>query len=92
MALSLKFKLTRALALLVCMTAFTVSAHAENPFGIPSSGGEERCLQCHQGIEEISRSHPLKLGCTSCHGGNAASEDKDQAHATLIHDPEAGTG
>ena len=52
----------------------------------------EQCLECHEGIEEVSRSHPLKLGCTSCHGGNSESDDKDQAHATLIYDPDAKTG
>lgn len=99
MAPSLKLKLTLAVALLAGLTAFTVSTYAENPFGIPSfvapggpTGGEERCLQCHQGIEEVSRSHPLKMGCTDCHGGNGVSGYKDEAHATLIYDPEAGTG
>ena len=83
---SLKLKLTLAVALLICLTAFTVSTRAENSFGIPSfvapggpTGGEERCLQCHQGIEEISRSHPLPMGGTACHGGNGASEGKAEA-------------
>ena len=99
MAPSFKIKFTIGLAMVVLLAACTASAQAENPFGISGiapatgiTGFEEQCLQCHQGIEEISRSHPLNLGCTSCHGGNGASDDKDTAHATLIHDPEAGTG
>ncbi len=53
---------------------------------------QENCRLCHNGIEEISASHPLSLGCTVCHGGEALARDKDRAHATLIHDPAAGTG
>ena len=49
----------------------------------------ENCRLCHNGIEEISASHPLSLGCTVCHGGTADAQDKDRAHATLIHDPAA---
>ncbi len=92
----LKFKFTARLAVLFILFISTVSAHAENPAGVAATvgvtGNEERCLTCHQGIEEISRSHPLQLGCTSCHGGNGAAEDKVEAHATLIYDPAAGTG
>ncbi len=53
---------------------------------------QENCLNCHQGIEPTSESHPLNLGCTACHGGNGNAEDKDEAHATLIYDPAAKTG
>ena len=52
----------------------------------------ERCITCHDGIEEISASHPREFGCIVCHGGDADSIDKDEAHATLIYDPQAGTG
>ena len=96
MFVPLKLKSTIYLAVLSLLFGFAVCAHAENPAGVTTTigiiGNEERCLTCHEGIEEISRSHPLKLGCTSCHGGNAASEDKDEAHGTLIYDPAAGTG
>ncbi len=96
MAVPLKLKSTICLAVLLLLFGSTVSAHAENPAGMTATteitGLEERCLTCHEGIEEVSRSHPLKLGCTSCHGGNGASEDKNEAHATLIYDPAAGTG
>lgn len=48
------------------------------------TGKPELCLTCHQGIEEISPSHPLAtFGCVSCHGGNALALDADLAHAGL---------
>ena len=52
----------------------------------------ERCITCHDGISTISPSHPPEFGCTACHGGEPESIDKNQAHATLIYDPQAGTG
>jgi hypothetical protein len=52
----------------------------------------ERCLTCHDGIANVSPSHPPEFGCSVCHGGEPESIDKEQAHATLIYDPEAGTG
>ncbi len=52
----------------------------------------EKCLTCHDGIEQVSASHPREFGCTVCHGGNGNSVQKSDAHATLIFDPNAGTG
>jgi len=52
----------------------------------------ERCITCHDGIEEVSDSHPRNFGCTVCHGGDGNSVEKESAHATLIYDPDAGTG
>ena len=52
----------------------------------------ERCITCHNGISNVSSSHPPEFGCSVCHGGEPDSLDKDQAHATLIYDPAAGTG
>lgn len=47
-------------------------------------GKTERCLTCHIGIEEISRSHPVEaFGCTSCHGGDGLSLEKTQAHREM---------
>lgn len=44
----------------------------------------ELCLTCHDGIEEISPSHPIEtFGCVSCHGGNALALDKDLAHTGM---------
>ena len=53
---------------------------------------QEKCLTCHDGIEEVSASHPREFGCTVCHGGRGDTVDKEEAHATLIYDPDAGTG
>ena len=52
----------------------------------------ERCITCHDGISTVSSSHPPEFGCAICHGGEPESVDKNQAHATLIYDPLAGTG
>lgn len=52
----------------------------------------ERCITCHDGISAVSPSHPPEFGCAVCHGGEPESLDKNQAHATLIYDPQAGTG
>jgi hypothetical protein len=52
----------------------------------------ERCITCHDGISNVSSSHPPEFGCSVCHGGEPESLDKEQAHATLIYDPKAGTG
>ena len=52
----------------------------------------ERCITCHDGISAVSSSHPPEFGCVICHGGEPESVDKNQAHATLIYDPQAGTG
>ena len=58
-----------------------------------SSGAvREVCITCHDGIEPMSPSHPESMGCTVCHGGDPEALEKDAAHATLIHDPRAGTG
>ena len=52
----------------------------------------ERCITCHDGISSVSSSHPPEFGCAICHGGEPESVDKNQAHATLIYAPQAGTG
>ena len=53
---------------------------------------QEKCITCHDGIEAVSAGHPREFGCTVCHGGNGDSVDQEEAHATLIYDPNAGTG
>jgi hypothetical protein len=48
------------------------------------SGQPELCLTCHQGIEEISASHPTEaFGCVLCHGGDGLALDADLAHAGM---------
>ncbi len=52
----------------------------------------EKCITCHEGIEEVSASHPKEFGCTVCHGGDGNSAEKKQAHSTLIYDPDSSSG
>jgi len=52
----------------------------------------EKCVSCHRGISQIGKAHPLSFGCTVCHGGDGNSDDKEEAHLTLIYDPKAKTG
>ena len=94
MSAALKLKPIVCFAVLSFLIVSAICARAENSTGMDAgaTGLEERCLGCHRGIEEVSRSHPLKLGCIACHGGNGASSEKEEAHATLIYDPAAGTG
>jgi len=48
------------------------------------TGRPELCLTCHQGIEEISASHPQEaFGCVLCHGGDPLALDADLAHAAM---------
>ena len=49
------------------------------------AGGNEKCLTCHEGIEEISHNH--KFGCVKCHGGNANASDEKSAHAKMVSNP-----
>ena len=35
------------------------------------------CLECHHGVEPMHRSPAVVLGCTDCHGGDAAKGAKD---------------
>jgi hypothetical protein len=39
------------------------------------------CLQCHHGVEPMHKAEHVVLGCSDCHGGNAARGlTKEQAH------------
>jgi Cytochrome c554 and c-prime len=79
-----------SLALLAGL-AYAIYRQAESPLAHPISltptltGQPELCLTCHQGIEEISASHPVEaIGCVRCHGGDRLSLDPVEAHAGLI--------
>ena len=64
------------------------------PVPVSRLSGQERekCLTCHDGIEEVSASHPKSFGCTVCHGGDGQALEAEAAHAPMIYDPDAGTG
>jgi hypothetical protein len=53
--------------------------------GMPEvMGHPESCLVCHAATSGLSLYHsPLALGCSSCHGGNSSSIDKDLAHRDI---------
>jgi hypothetical protein len=53
---------------------------------VPTAFGRpERCLTCHQGIEQISPSHPVQaVGCIVCHGGQGLALTKTEAHRGLL--------
>jgi hypothetical protein len=38
------------------------------------------CVSCHVGVGDMHRSPNVRLGCTDCHGGNAAAFSKEAAH------------
>ncbi len=74
--------------LLLLLTVGTVIRDARQPEPISLTptltGRPELCLSCHEGIEEISPSHPQEaFGCVLCHGGDGLALDEDLAHATL---------
>jgi hypothetical protein len=72
------------LAVVVVALVREVGSPAPKSLTPTLTGQPELCLTCHEGIEEISASHPVAtFGCVSCHGGNALALDQDLAHATL---------
>jgi hypothetical protein len=45
----------------------------------------EQCLKCHVGIESMHRRGTFQLGCTDCHGGDAAATTVEKAHVQPRH-------
>src|SRR5512138_2000733 len=71
--------LISAIAVLVQLNAPTAKSITPTLTNKP-----ELCLTCHDGIEEISPSHPVQtFGCVICHGGHALALDKNLAHSGL---------
>lgn len=46
------------------------------------------CVACHKGVGDPHAKDTLRLGCTDCHGGNAAAVSKLRAHVAARY-PEA---
>ena len=45
----------------------------------------EGCLACHSAVTGLEGAHaPARIGCASCHGGDARSRDKTVAHAGMV--------
>ncbi len=76
-----------ALLLLLVLVAAWLRQESRPPVVqiVPTlTGRPELCLTCHDGIEEISASHPVAaFGCTTCHGGDGLALDADLAHAGM---------
>ncbi|MBI4848222.1 MAG: hypothetical protein HY808_06535 [Nitrospirae bacterium] len=53
---------------------------------IKPATGSDKCLTCHEGIEEISAGHN-KISCAECHGGNAGATDIKAAHSGMVSNP-----
>jgi hypothetical protein len=49
------------------------------------ASGSEKCLACHDGIEEISPNH--RFGCVKCHGGDTNASDEKAAHKNMVSNP-----
>jgi hypothetical protein len=48
----------------------------------------EKCVECHNPSTEMSSWHSYeRIGCVSCHGGNAMESDETAAHAGMINIP-----
>lgn len=51
-------------------------------------GRAEGCLVCHGQMTGFTESHnPAALGCSSCHGGNPFSAEKQTAHSGMFNIP-----
>src|SRR5438034_5692703 len=74
---------TAAVLLLVALSiaAQYKSAQTQSAADEKSRG----CVTCHKNIEPMHASPAVKLGCTDCHGGNAAATTKDAAHVKPLH-------
>lgn len=71
-------------AVIVWAVARETSSPAPKSITPTLTGKPELCLTCHDGIEEISASHPIDaFGCVTCHGGDALALDADLAHTEL---------
>jgi len=53
---------------------------------IRTAKGSEKCLSCHEGIEDISAGHK-DLTCTGCHGGDAKADEEKGAHKNMVSNP-----
>jgi cbb3-type cytochrome c oxidase subunit III len=68
---------------------------------VPALRVTDRCVTCHVGMSEtgvsgstVVQAHkpvvhdPAEFGCTTCHGGQGAATDKDEAHGNVHFWPE----
>ncbi len=51
----------------------------------PAEPVKDGCLDCHEGIEEVSASHPMdRFACVTCHRGDMTTLDKEKAHEGML--------
>ena len=63
---------------------FFVSCQSERN-KISESLIKETCLDCHKDYIGLTGSHdPAKIGCSSCHLGNAKEKDKEKSHLGMV--------
>jgi hypothetical protein len=83
----------------VTILAFCVAAGAlarrEGVVAAPAADEKSQeksrgCVTCHNPIEPMHASGAVRLGCTDCHGGDAAATTKAAAHVKPAH-PEVWT-
>ncbi len=75
-----------ALLLFALVATWWINSRQPKPVElIPTlTGKPEYCLTCHNGLQEISPSHPVKtFGCVICHGGERLALNADLAHSTM---------
>jgi len=53
---------------------------------ITEENKQDGCIQCHQGIESIGKSHS-DLACDDCHQGNPDGVSKEEAHVGIYENP-----
>lgn len=51
----------------------------------PAEPVKDGCMSCHEGIEEVSASHPMdRFACVTCHRGDQTTLDKELAHEGML--------
>lgn len=64
------------------LIVFLLAVACQSPPPEPITDG---CLSCHEGIEEVSASHPMeRFACVTCHRGDQTTVDKEIAHAGML--------
>ncbi len=75
-----------AILLVALLVAWWSTSRTPRPIALtPTLTGQvEYCLTCHNDLQEISPSHPVKtFGCVICHGGERLALNADLAHSSM---------
>jgi hypothetical protein len=63
----------------ICFIFYIVFSIIGLPFTKPHYSS---CISCHAAIESVSKNH--NFDCTDCHGGDKNSENKKEAHKSML--------